>query len=101
MTAFYCKEPAAGERHVYTTEAEAMEELRQILDDHSREATLDGEWMRDIEDVSMGFAGVDEDSDFEDDVATYRIKLVGSKRRGYEAEIVKVEPVLVSAPAMV
>jgi hypothetical protein len=90
MTAYYCKDPAAGERHVYGTEAEALLELEEILADYGREAKFDGEWSLDIESVTVGVAGLDADSDFEDDVPTHRIELFGSKRKGFDARLAEI-----------
>lgn len=99
MTEYYCKDPSAGERHVYPTEAEALLELDQILKDYSKEARFDGEWPLDVESVTVGVAGVDADSDYEDDMPTHRLKLVGTERKGYEAKIVEVPAAEASAVA--
>ncbi len=74
MERFYCEDRANGERQVYDTLSDALKDAQTTLKDYRKEATLDGEWDRSVEDLTVGI--VAESGDEEDDIVTHRTRYI-------------------------
>jgi hypothetical protein len=85
MDKFYCDDKYGGERTVYETEAEALEDASTAIAYHRREANNDGEWGLDHGDITVGI--VAESGDPDDDIATHRCVFVGDDEEGYDCSI--------------
>jgi hypothetical protein len=95
MTKFFCKDRLSGERAVVDTLDEALSIGDEWLDDHRKEAHHDGEWLSDVEDLTVGF--VADTGDEDDDVVTHRATFIGTEDEGFDCAILPV-PTAVAAP---
>ncbi|MCS4089092.1 hypothetical protein [Rhizobium sp. BK176] len=95
MTKFFCKDRLSGERAEVDTLEEALTIGEEWLADHRNEAQHDGEWLNDVEDLTVGL--VADSGDEEDDIVTHRATFVGTDEEGFDCTILPV-PVAVAAP---
>ncbi|MBY3158399.1 hypothetical protein HFO56_39560 [Rhizobium laguerreae] len=95
MTIFFCNDRLAGERVVTDTLDEAIAVAEEFLKDHREAANFDGEWLNDVEDLTVGT--VSETGDEDDDIVTHRATFIGSEKEGFDCAILPV-PIPVAAP---
>lgn|GEM_PF-5259063 len=77
---FFCNDPLSGERHLYPTEAEALEAAEVAIAYYREDSIREGEWSDCVEHLSVGIAGADEDGD----VDTHRSEYVGDEEAGFD-----------------
>ncbi|MCZ7861838.1 hypothetical protein O9X98_10665 [Agrobacterium salinitolerans] len=95
MTKFFCSDQLSGERILTDTPDEALALAEDFLKDHRREANHDGEWLNDVENLTVGMAS--ETGDEDDDIITHRATFIGSNGKGFDCAILPV-PAPVAAP---
>jgi hypothetical protein len=95
MTKFFCSDRLAGERVVTDTQDEALAVAEDFLKEYRKEADNDGEWMNDVEDLTVGM--VADTGDEDDDIVTHRATFVGTENEGFDCAILPV-PAPVAAP---
>jgi hypothetical protein len=95
MTKFFCKDRLSGERALTDKLEEALAIGEEWLADHRKEANHDGEWLNDVEDLTVGFAA--ESGDEDDDIVTHRATFIGTGDEGFDCAILPV-PAPVAAP---
>lgn len=88
MTKFFCKDRLAGERVVSETLDEALAISEEWLADYRKEANHDGEWLNDVEDLTVGIAADTGEED--DDVVTHRATFIGTDGEGFDCAILPV-----------
>jgi len=80
MSQYYCDDPGTGERHVYGTLQEALEDAEIALKEYHKAAEFDGEWDMSVENLTVGL--VAESGDEDDDIATHRTRYVAGEEEG-------------------
>jgi hypothetical protein len=90
MPQYYCEDRGAGERHVYDTLAEALEDAAICLKEYRRSANSDFEWDMSVEDLTVGI--VAESGDEDDDIVTHRTRYISDGDEGsFDVTFVEIE----------
>jgi hypothetical protein len=90
MPKYYSEDRGAGERNVYDTIEEALEDADINLKEYRKSANSDGEWDASVENLTVGI--VAESGDEDDDTITHRAQYVADGDEGsFDVIFVEVE----------